>query len=109
MNFSITILSTAEYDLRYIYEYFATTLLNEDFAKHCHANLKAAIFSLCNMPSRYAVYPHEPWKSRHVRKMTSGKFLIFYIVEDKTSSVYILRVLYGGRNLAECLQEGPLS
>ena len=30
MNFSITILPTAEYDLRYIYEYFASTLLNED-------------------------------------------------------------------------------
>ena len=108
MSFSLKILPPAEYDLRYIYEYFSTMLM-DDTAKRIHTKLKNAIYSLQEMPSRNAVYEHEPWKSRCVRKMPVGKFLIFYLVEDATESVHILRILYVGRDLTECLQKDPFS
>lgn len=107
MSFSLKILPPAEYDLRYIYEYFSSTLMNDELAKCIHTKLKTAVYSLREMPFRYAVYECEPWKSRGIRKMPVENFLIFYVVENATSSVHILRVLYGGRNLEECLQEDP--
>ena len=106
MNYAIEILPEAELDLRYIYEYISETLLDTEAAKHVYLRLKAAITSLSEMPARYAVYETAPWKSKGVRKMPVGKFLVFYIAKEESCSVHILRILYGGRNLAECLSKG---
>lgn len=105
MSYVIELLPEAEFDLRYIYEYMSETLLDTDTAKHFYHRLKTAVTSLSEMPARYSVYEAEPWKSKGIRKMPVGKFLIFYTIKEESCSVHILRILYGGRDLAECLSK----
>ena len=37
--------------------------------------------------------------------MPMDNFIIFYTVNESTASVYIIRILYAGRDLEDCLKE----
>ena len=45
------------------------------------------------------------WCSKGLRVMPVDKFLIFYIPSESDKKVYIVRVIYGGRNIEEELNK----
>ena len=58
------------------------------------------------MPGRFKQYSHEPWKSRNLRVMPVGNYLVFYIplVESEEKGVVtVIRVIYGGRDVKQQL------
>ncbi|WP_206674019.1 type II toxin-antitoxin system RelE/ParE family toxin [Fibrobacter succinogenes] len=55
------------------------------------------------MPKRYRVYPIEPWLSREVRSVAVGNYVLFYLVKETESEVWITRIVYGKRNMKKAL------
>ena len=99
MSYQIYYSEKARNDLQSIYEYIAYELLVPETAANQVRNLTQAARSLENMPFRHPVYDFEPWKSKGIRTVTVGNYLLFYLPSEDEKRVNIVRVIYGGRNL----------
>lgn len=100
MIYQVNITGQAEADLRGIFEYIAHELRSEQNAAGQLGRLEKAILALDQMPERYRVYEKEPWRSRGLRVMPVDNYLAFYILCRDTQRVEIIRVMYGGRDIA---------
>lgn len=102
-QYKIIITPTAENDLQEIYKYIAADLSEPQIAINQCARIEQGIFKLNTMPNRHTLYKKEPWFSRGLRVFPIEKFLVFFITNESDSTVYILRIMYSGRNLEEQL------
>lgn len=57
------------------------------------------------MPMRYTRYEEEPWHSQGLRFLPVDNYLIFYLPDEITSVVNIIRIMYGGRDVKKQLSE----
>ena len=65
--------------------------------------LRGAMVGLSVLPKRYRVYPMEPWLSREIRSVAVGNYVLFYLVKDAESEVWITRIVYGKRDMKKAL------
>jgi plasmid stabilization system protein ParE len=86
-------------DLREIYLYIAFTLKMPDTAKKQVNRIRKEIRSLDFMPSRYSLVEWEPWKSIGMHKVPVDNFMVYYTVNDYNSTVTVIRIFYGGRDV----------
>lgn len=63
------------------------------------------IRTLDEMPMRYRLYGEEPWHSRGIRFFPVDHYLVFYLPDKTKSTVHIVRILYGGRDIQKQLRE----
>ena len=61
--------------------------------------LENAISKLDYMPEKFRRYEREPWKSRGLRVFPVDNYLVFYIPNEETRIVTVIRVMYGGRDI----------
>ncbi len=99
MMYHVKISRQAETDLRDIYEYIAFELQAPENAAGQIDRLQNLILGLGHMPKRFCSYEKEPWKSRELRVAPVDNYLVFYIPDDSTETVTIIRVMYGGRDI----------
>lgn len=92
-------------DLRKIYSYIAYSLKAPDTAKKQILHIKKEIQSLGFMPERYVLVEREPWKSMNMHKVTVKNYLVYYLVDETSLTVKIIRIFYGGRNVENILKE----
>ena len=98
----------AETDLDSIYAYISAKLLEPVIARNLTGRIKTAIQSLDQMPERFPLYHAEPWRSRGVRQMVAGNYIVLYRPMEEYDDVLILRILYGRRDIDALLQEDDL-
>ena len=96
-KYSIDISTLAERDIWDALSYIQEVLFQPESAKRTYSSIKEQILFLSTMPNRYAVIAEEPYTSMGVRKVCAENYLIFYIVNEKTKTVSIIRVLYNRR------------
>ena len=65
--------------------------------------LHGAMTGLSIMPKRYRVYPLEPWLSKGIRSVAVGNYMMFYLIKEAVSEVWITRVVYGKRDMKKVL------
>ncbi len=99
MIFDVQISEQADRDLRGIYEYIAFELLAPENAAGQLDQLESAISKLDHMPDKFRRYDREPWKSRGLRVFPVDNYLVFYIPNEDTRIVTVIRVMYGGRDI----------
>lgn len=99
MSYAVEISAQAEADLRGIFEYIAFELRSVQNAAGQLSRLEESIYSLNQMPERYRRYEREPWLSRNLRLMPVDNYCVFYIPDQETGIVRIIRVMYGGRDI----------
>jgi len=105
-KWQINIADSAEKDLSETYAHIANTLLEPQTALSLIRRIKAKIQKLDTSPTMYAVYPNEPWKSRGLRRVNSGNYAIFFIpTENGNQTVTIIRIIYGGRDIDDILND----
>ena len=51
------------------------------------------------MPARHPIVDFEPWNSMNVHKFYIDNFIIYYIIDDFSLTVSILRIMYKGRDV----------
>ena len=103
MKWTVNYTNAAEQDLRSIYDYIATTLCAVDTAKNLVRQIMEEIASLDEMPNRYAKYDKKPWKDRELRFFSVKNYVIFYLTNEETKTAYIIRIMYGGRDIEKQL------
>ena len=64
-----------------------------------------AIRKLDTMPNRTRLYEEEPWHSRGLRFFPVDNYLVFYKTDDETETVYVVRIMYGGRDVHKQLSQ----
>lgn len=63
------------------------------------------IRSLSEMPMRYRLYGDEPWHSRGLRFFSIDNYFVFYLSEENDNIVYIVCIMYSGRDVRRQLKE----
>jgi len=104
MNWKILYTSQAKSDLRDIYEYISDVLLVSETAKSIIQRIVEAVRELDEMPFRYKLYHDEPWHDQRMRFFPIKNYLVFYLPVDDENTVYIVRIMYGGRDLSKQLE-----
>lgn len=56
-----------------------------------------------NFPEKFQRYEKEPWYSRGLRVIPVDNYLIFYILDKEAGIASVIRVMYGGRNVDDQL------
>ena len=102
MKYNIVISTEAKNDLIEIFKYIAYTLLVPDTAIDQLDRLESGIQSLNHMPERHRVYDNESWPN--LRIMPIDNYNVFYVTDNDTKTVSIVRVLYGGMNAENTLK-----
>ena len=105
MRYQIVYTAGAKRDLRGIYSYIAEELLVPDTAAGQVQRIMKEIRSLEEMPMRYRLYDDEPWHSLGLRFFPVDNYLVFYLPDDNTNAVRIVRIMYGGRDIRRQLDE----
>lgn len=63
---------------------------------------------LDEMPMRHRLYDDEPWHSQGVRFFPVDNYLVFYLPDETKNTVYIVRIIYSGRDIKKQLSETTL-
>lgn len=50
------------------------------------------------------MYDRKNWRDRNIRIMPVGNFLVFYVPTHENSTVTVIRVMYGGRDIDRQLE-----
>lgn len=66
------------------------------------------IRSLGEMPMRYRLYDEEPWHTQGLRFFPVDNYLVFYLPRKSDNTVYIVRIMYGGRDVRIQLRESKI-
>ena len=105
MIYDVVYSAESRQDLRNIYEYIAYELLVPEIAASQVDRIMKAARPLEQMPMRYTCYEEEPWHSQGLRFLPLDNYVIFYLPDETTSVVNIIRIMYGGRDVKRQLSE----
>ncbi len=105
MSFEVQITPQAEKDLRAIFEYIAFDLLSPINANRQLDRLEETILNLEDLPLGYPLYRKEPWKRRGLRFVLIDNYIAYFIPNEKTEIISVVRVMYKGRNTEEQLNK----
>ena len=56
------------------------------------------------MAKRFRIYDREPWYSRGLRVMPVDHYVVFYIPDEATATVNVLRAMYSGQDVDRKLE-----
>ncbi|WP_122819286.1 type II toxin-antitoxin system RelE/ParE family toxin [Varibaculum vaginae] len=104
-KFTVSYTRAAYNDLRGITSYISYSLLAPESAKRQTESIREQIRDLDTLPLRYPLVGWEPWRSMGIRRVITGKYVIFYEVDEDQEKAEVIRVVYSGRNLKEIAKD----
>ena len=104
MTYTIRIMDAAKAEMRDIYWYIAEELQNPFAAVRRISQIEAAIHSLKENPTRFALVRDAYLASQGFRMVVVKNHLVFFIVREEEQAVSIMRVLYGRRDWMRLLK-----
>lgn len=105
MIFAVSYSAKARQDLRDIYKYIAYELLAPEAAAGQTERIMKVARSLEQMPMRHRLYEEEPWRSQGLRVLPVDNYLVFYLPDETSATVSIIRIMYGGRDIDKQLND----
>jgi plasmid stabilization system protein ParE len=104
-TYKVRLTDKAEQDLIQLFEYISETLFMPSAAKRIYSEIKAACLSLDQSPKRGPLVQFEPFRSMGIRWIPAQNYTIFFVADDDTLTVNILRILYKRREWRVLLSE----
>ncbi len=105
MKYKVMYTAGAKKDLRNIFRYISEELLAPENAAGQAERIMTEIRKLDTMPNRNRLYEEEPWHSRGLRFFPVDNYLVFYKTDDETEAVYVVRIMYGRRDIHKQLSQ----
>lgn len=102
--YKIEVTSLAQNDLKQAVYYIANELKNSISAMTLADEFEKEALSLAEMPNRFKVVDDEFLASKSIRFFIVKNYLAFYIVNEETKTVSIIRFLYAKRNWNDILK-----
>ena len=78
----------------------------EQAAKNQVNRIREAIRKLNVFPEKHEHVVWEPWASMGMRFLPVDRYIAYYIVNDETRTVSVVRVFYGGRDIQKIISDG---
>ena len=104
-NYQYHFTKKAEADLDEILSYISIELSNPEAAASFLKDLLAVIASICSVPKIGRMVENEFLPDKEIRKSLVGNYVLYYLPDTEEKSIYVLRILYGRRNLDELVRE----
>ena len=104
MIWTIYYSAEARQDLREIHEYISNVLMAPTAAADQVRKIMEGIRGLEEMPMRHRLYEEEPWYSQGLRFLPVGNYLVFYLPDEASTTVNIIRIMYRGRDVRKQLE-----
>lgn len=92
-------------DLDGIVSYIASELSNPQAAADFLGRLEKVIDEIRSFPESGAPVNNEFLSNTKLRKKSVGSYLLYYLSVPETETVYIVRIVYGKRNMEEILRQ----
>ena len=109
MAYRFKLTARAQADLDEILGYLTVQLKNPQAAAHFLSEFQASVREVCAYPESGAPVDNEFLPTRAIRKTTVNRYVAYYLPDRAAQAVYVLRVVFGRRNLEEILREMPVS
>lgn len=106
MNYCVHITKRAEKDLARAVDYIEFSLKNPQAANSLLDEAEAALSGLAQMPRRYPAADDKLLAAWGIHIVQVKKYLGFYVVDDETKTVHIVRFLYGKSDWRSILRTG---
>lgn len=97
-TYNIQITEPAEDDLYEIGVYISKELLEPETAKKVISKIAKGINSLEDMPLRNALVADKRLAYKGIRKIILDNYIVFYIANDESKIITIIRILYNRRD-----------
>ena len=94
-NYRIESSPKADADLDRIYQYIFWASQDQGIASAFIARIKNAIKSAAFLPRSFSRFLDDGLFEREVRKIVFGSYIIPFIIDEVTKTVYIVRILHG--------------
>lgn len=105
MKYEVMYTARAKKDLQDIFRYISEELFALDSAVGQTKRIINEIQKLDTLPNRNRLYEKEPWHSKGLRFFPVNKYLIFYKTDIETEVVYVIRIIYSGRDVHKQLSQ----
>jgi addiction module RelE/StbE family toxin len=102
-EYTVQMMPDAERDINHIHNYIAVELDSPRAAAGIMLRIESAIMALRDFPKIGPACQSERLKAKNYRKLVIKNYIAFYLVDDITKTVLVMRVLYGRRNYEELL------
>ena len=107
MTYKVKLTNNALGQLKEAVGYISKVFLEPEIARRWSDRLKKEMYSLSQLPLRYPLVDEEPWHTEGIRKMPVENFIVYYWVNDDTSTVWVTAVVYGRRDQISVLRIMP--
>jgi len=104
MAFSVKYSKQAEDDFDEIICYISDELSNPPAAENFYGAVSEKLVLLRDNPYIYPLHHDETLQAVGYRFAAIGNYLLFYTVDKKSSTVNIVRIVYGRRELSAALE-----
>ena len=105
MTWTVNYSDSAKRDLHGIRSYIAETLLEPEVAEKQVNRIMDAADVLDQQPFRHRSYDNEPWRSQGLRIKPVDNYVILYFPDEKTTTVTIIRIMHGSRDIDKQLSQ----
>jgi plasmid stabilization system protein ParE len=95
----------AEADLDDVVLYIARELSNPKAASDFVNKLQEVIEEILAFPDSGALVVNDFLQDKEIRKKLVGNYILYYFSNFEEKTVYILRIVYGRRNMDEILRQ----
>ena len=107
MTYQVKLTNHALAQLKEAVGYISKVLLEPVVARCWSDRIKKEILTLDHMPLRYPLVDEDPWHTEGVRKMSVENFIVYYWVNEETTTVWITAIVYGRRDQISVLRNMP--
>ena len=107
MTYKVKLTNHALAQLKEAIGYISKVLLEPVVARCWSDRIKKEILTLDHMPLRYPLVDEDPWRTEGVRKMSVENFIVYYWVNEETTTVWITAIVYGRRDQISVLRNMP--
>lgn len=95
----------AEADLDGIVSYIAVELSNPQAASDSADKLGKVIDEIRSFPESGSYVNNEFLSNTEIRKKLIGSYIMYYLPVKEEKMIYVVRIVYGKRNMEEILRE----
>lgn len=107
MTYKVKLTNNALAQLKEAVGYISKVFLKPEIARRWSDRIKKEILSLDHMPLRYPLVDEEPWRAESIHKMAVENFIVYYWVNEETTTVWITAVVYSRRDQISVLRNMP--
>ena len=97
-KYEVIVTEKAKQELREIYDYISKSLMEENTANKLINKIENDLLQLETIPEGFSIIENYSKNDFEYRRLPINNYVAIYRIDKKDRIVYIVRIIYGGRN-----------